>query len=324
MDVGVGSIVRVPLGGRRVRGWVVGTGEAPREGLRALLGRSGALNVFDEALLRTLRWAAAHYVAPVAALLAKAAPPNLPTRVRPGDVDDVVVGGPSPLPDVSAAAAEGRRSRAHAVVGRIDDPGYLAALAAPVVAAGRSVVVVAPTADESETLADGLAASFGARVLQGGSHRAAKDVTRDWSVAASHPGRIVVGTRDVASWPVAGLGLAVVPGEGRRGMKDKATPTTHAADLLVRRAAVERFSLVTGDLVPTTTTVSRGPVIVDAAPGRPWGLVEIVDRNDDPPGSGLLAGRTRQAVAATVRDGGSVLLFTTRRGGAVRCVRCRT
>jgi primosomal protein N' (replication factor Y) len=95
-------------------------------------------------------------------------------------------------------------------------------------------------------------------------------------------------------------------------------------DVLARRAGVERFTLVTADVVPTASTISRGPVLASVPPGRPWGLVEVVDRNDDPPGSGLLPERTRQAVAAVARGGGRVLLFTTRRGGAVRCVRCRT
>ncbi|HSG80012.1 MAG TPA: hypothetical protein VLD62_10565, partial [Acidimicrobiia bacterium] len=324
VEVDVGSIVRVPLGGRRVRGWVVGTGAPRRPGLRRLLGRSGDLPVFDARLLQTLRWAAAHYVAPLAALLSKAGPPNLPKRRAAPRFPDIPDPGPSPLPEITDAASGGGRLRAHAVVGDLRDPAALAALTAGVLVAGRSVLLVAPTVVEAGAIAASLGERLPGRVLVGGSDRAAADATRDWSLAAGHPGHVVVGTREVAFWPVSGLALAVVLGEGRRGMKDKATPTTHAVDVLARRAGVERFTLVTADLVPTATTIARGPVAVAVPGGRPWGLVEVVDRNDDPPGSGLLSDRTRQAVSAVVRDGGRVLLFTTRRGGAARCVRCRT
>ena len=324
VDVNVGSIVRIPLGGRRVRGWVVAVGERPRARLRRLFGRSGDLDVFDEAQLRTLRWAAAHYVAPLSTLLSKPAPPNVPKRRAAPTLAELPPVGPSPLADVTAAAVAGRRARVHAVVGDVGDPTWLRSVTSPILAAGRSVMVIASTAAEADHLASELEASFGSRVLRGGSARPAAEVTRDWSVAANHPGHIVVGTREVAFWPVAALSLAVVAGDGRRGMKDKATPTTHARDVLARRAAIERFSLVVGDVVPTTTTMSRGPVVVEQRPNRPWGLVEVVDRNDDPPGSGLLSERTRQAIGSVARRGGSVLVFTTRRGGAVRCVRCRT
>jgi hypothetical protein len=57
LDAPVGAIVRVPLGGRRVRGWVVGTGEPSKPGLRPILSVSGDVPAFDRALLRW-RWAA--------------------------------------------------------------------------------------------------------------------------------------------------------------------------------------------------------------------------------------------------------------------------
>jgi hypothetical protein len=56
VEVEVGAVVRIPLGGRRVRGYVVAMGEAPRPGLRPLLSRSGDLPVFDRGLLEVMRW----------------------------------------------------------------------------------------------------------------------------------------------------------------------------------------------------------------------------------------------------------------------------
>jgi len=59
MAVEVGSLVRVPLGGRRVRGWVVAVGEPPRPRLRPLLAVSGNLAVFDAAASSPLPFAEA-------------------------------------------------------------------------------------------------------------------------------------------------------------------------------------------------------------------------------------------------------------------------
>ena len=67
-DLGVGSIVRIPLSGRRVRGWVVQVAERDESKLKDIAGISGILPVCDTDLLEGLLWAARHYVAPVSAL----------------------------------------------------------------------------------------------------------------------------------------------------------------------------------------------------------------------------------------------------------------
>ena len=301
MSVGVGSLVRVPLGGRRVRGWVVAVGESPRAGLRPILAVSGNLAVFDLPLLGVLRWAAMHYVAPLAAMLAKTTPPNLPRGER----------------SVSHGGADRRRPRLVVGPGPWED--VIATAAAPVLAVGRSVVVVAGTVPEAVALAEGLGSRLGLAVQAASSSLGGAELTACWVRAATEPGSLVVGTREVAAWPVAAPGLAVVVGEGRRGMKDKATPTVHARDLLLRRAAVQRFGVMLTENVPTAEALSRAGSVELAA--RPWGLVDVVDRRADPPGTGLIAGDT----AAALRSVGDrrVLLFTHRRTAAQRCVKCR-
>ena len=301
MDVEVGAVVRVPLGGRRVRGWVVAVGEPPRPRLRPILARSGDLPVFDAALLGVLRWAAIHYVAPLAAVLAKTTPPNLPRGVR------------APVP-----ARAGHR-RARLLVG--PGPGYeaIAAAIAPVAAAGRSTIVVAATVPEAEATAAALSARLGIEVPAVSSQRGGAAATAAWVRLATEPGMVVAGTRELAAWPMAAPGLAVLVGEGRRGMKDKATPTIHARELLLRRAAAERFSVVMTELVPTAEALSRSGSV--EALGRPWGLVDLVDRRPDQPGSGLIAAATAAVLRAV--GGRRVLLFTHRRTAAQRCVRCR-
>ena len=320
VEVEVGALVRVPLGGRRVPGFVVAMGEAERPGLRRLLGRRGDLPVFGRGLLEVMRWAAIHYVAPLPVVLGKGAPLNLPRRREEPGLPPVPVLGASPLPEVSAAGAAGGHVGARYLLGAGPWGGPLACLAAPVLAAGHSALVVVASVAEAGRLAAELAAEFGDRVVLG-SEEGGAAATAAWE-AMTHPGRLLVGTRETAFWPVASLGLACVVEEGRRGMKDRATPTTHVRDVLWRRSAVERFPLVLCGAVPTTEALHRAPAFSRVG-GRLWGLVEVADRGEEPPGGGLIGRRARRALQAVAGAGGRAFLLADRRVPALRCVGCR-
>jgi primosomal protein N' (replication factor Y) len=324
-DVTVGKVVRVPLGGRRVRGYVVEAGErTPQRRLKDVAAVSGDLAVFDRRLLETLRWAAIHYVAPLPVLLGRAAPPNLPRRrttppYTPAPLLD------SPLPQVSTAAARGDRLGVQYLLGTGPWDGVAAGLAAEVVAAERSVMVVLPTAIEASAMQERLLATFGSRVVGAWSARSAKEVTAAWVQAATAPGTLLVGTPEVMFWPVASLALAFVVEEGRRGMKGRQTPTLHVREVLRRRATIERFGLVYAGPVPTVEVIGAGGRVHH--PGRRvWPLVEVVDRGEEPPGRGVIADRTRQAIRSVAGRGGQVFVLVNRRGyaPAFRCTTCRT
>ena len=106
-DVSIGSIVRVPLGGRRVRGYVTGTRRGDASNLKPLLRVSAPVPVFDSRLLETLRGLAVYYVAPQAVILAKAAPPNLPRPMSGPKLRRLDPVRSGVLPDLVAALAQG-------------------------------------------------------------------------------------------------------------------------------------------------------------------------------------------------------------------------
>jgi len=196
----------------------------------------------------------------------------------------------------------------------------LAGLIAPVLAAGRSAVVVVASVAEAGRLAARLVGDFGERVVLG-SEEGGAALTAAWE-AMAYPGRLLVGTREAAFWPVASLGLACALEEGRRGMKDRATPTTHVREVLWRRSAVERFPLVLCGAVPTTEALHRGPALTRVG-GRLWGLVEVADRGEEPPGGGLIGQRARRALQAVAGAGGRAFVLADRRVPALRCAGCR-
>lgn len=320
-SVQVGSVVRVPLSGRRIKGYVVQLGgERSGTALKGIAAVSGDLPVFDRRLLEALNWAALHYVAPVSVLLERAAPPNVPRGVPTAEV----VSSPSdvghPLAAIAAEAVEGRRRPPAALVGRWHDLDWLSSLL-PVTTAGRSCLLVAATETEARQVAGAATQRGVPTVLAAGE--ADRELTAAWGHAQQR-GRVVVGTPRVAAWKVAGLALAMVLEEGRRAMKDRQTPTLHVRELLMTRARVEGFSLVFHGPTPSLEVLAAGTELIQAG-GRPWPLVEVVDRNQDPPGSGLLAERTVAALRAVTERGGSAFLFTHRRAAdaSMRCVRCR-
>ena len=328
-QVAVGSLVRVPLAGRRVRGYVVelarpdesaGEGLPPR--LKDIRTVSSEIPVFTEAMIPALRWAASHYVAPLAAVLARTGPPNLPkppaVRSLPG-----VPPARGPAPGLSKAAASGGAPRRVQVVAGSDWAGLIRGIITAPVRAERSVLIVAPTAVEAARLGERLEADFGRRLIVVADLEDAA-VTSAWSLAATRAGLVVVGTLRVGWWPVRRLSMIVLVDDGRRGMKERRTPTVAVRDLAGARSHAEGLQLVLLGRVPTVGTLQDGLETV-RVPGRLWAPVEIVDRGDDPPGGGVLAARARLAIAATVKRGGRVLAFTHRRGyaPAARCGRCR-
>ncbi len=315
-------MVRVPLGGRKARGYVVELAADRGGSLKDLGAVSGGAPVFDANLLKALQWAAVHYVAPVSILLDRSTPPNLPKK-KAAELDGTVAEKPiaHPLTSVALAVAQGKRRPVAAIVAGSKSTDWLWTLA-PVLNAGKSVMVIAATTTEVETLAVPAEAAFGDRVVAVAGE-APSEVTRSWEEAQG-PGRLVIGTPRVATWLVAGLALAVVIEEGRRAMKDRQTPTIHVRDIMTTRSRVEGFAVVFIGPTPSLEVLAAGSEVSRATP-RAWPLVEVVDRTQDPPGAGFLSERTISALRAVVRAGRRSFVFTHVRAAeaSMRCTKCR-
>ncbi len=299
-------------------------GHGPVAGLKPVVSISGDYPIFDEKLLQTLRWSALHYVAPLAVLLGRAAPPNLPRGKGspPGDDPADLV---SPLGELSVAAAAGAHVRPQCLVASGAHAERVAGLASAPVRAGRNVAVVAPTYEEALDLAGSLEDWYGDRVILVSSSIPAKQTTKAWVAANNFGGHVVVGTPELVLWPLGPPALWVIVEEARRAMKSKQTPTLQVSSLVRRRAMVERSTAVFLGAVPALETLARGAGVSEPA-GRVWPLVEILDRREDPPGGRVISTRGIQAIAQTVKRSGRVFVFVSRRGyaPAFRCVRCRT
>lgn len=320
-DLFVGSIVRVPLSGRRVRGWVVELSDDREGQLKDIAGISGSAPVFDAGLLKSLIWTARHYVAPVSTLLGRSSPPNLPRQIPdPLPVSDAS-GGRHPIVEVAEKSASGRRNPVAAVIGNWRRFDWLDGIG-PALSAGGSVLVVAATTAEVVQI-EGEAANHWGDLVVGVTGEDDRKDTKVWEAAQSPP-RLVVGTPKTAAWHVERMSMAIVLEEGRRAMKDRQTPTVHVREILRTRSRLEGFNLVFFGPTPSVELLSAGAEVIHTA-NRAWPLVEVVDRSEDMPGAGFISDRALAAIGGMAKTGRRVFVFTHRRVGfaSMRCTRCR-
>lgn len=331
--VGVGSIVEVDLGSRRVRGWVVDVGvEAPAQTRLRPIRRVRSAGPPPDVVALT-HWGAWRFAGARSALLTTASPG---VRVNPA-----ISGGlPDPgIPDTGipdqAGSDPAAAERQLGVALGLDATGVFTRPvsvlrcpplwdATPVLAAAASlgpIVVVAPTVSVASKALGSLAAA-GHRVVS---------TPGGWE-AARTGGVSVVGTRGAVWAPCAQLAAVVVLDEHDEAHHQQHTPTWHSRTVAIERAARAGVPCLLVSPTPTLEALDAGVLV---APGRAaersgWPTVEVVDQRYADP---LLPGLLSERLAEVVREGGSVLCVLNRRGRArmlacggcnevVRCESC--
>lgn len=312
MPISIGTKVRVRVSGRRLAGYVTATFPAPSD--RKLLpidSITGSAPVFDESLLEVCRQMAVHYVAPLSTLLKRTSPPNAPRRITTHDTPPVDHGHPARnrsriIYTVSAAPHHG------AVVEAINRS-----------RGGSALAVVVPSVQEAEELAVYLEQLHPGCVRVATSSMSAKEVTASWAAASQDPSTILVGTREITLWKLAGGGSWIIVEEGRRVMKSPSTPTLHVREVAACRRRIEGGGLSMIGPVPTLETVAMG-ARVERPQGREWPLVEVSNRSEDPPGPALITERTRRALLGMVRARTPSFVLVAARGyaPAFLCTQC--
>ena len=288
-------------------GWVVEMAEGREGRLKDIAGVSGAQPVFTPDLLKTLNWAAGHYVAPVSVLLARATPPNLPKKTGPLDSDPSEIESDHPLAEVAKSVAKGTRRPTQVIVGPWQKLEWVSSLAS-IVKAGRSVSVVAASAAEVNRIVDVARPTLGeALVTMGGDDDAS--LTRSWE-QSQQPGRVIIGTPRISIWQIRALGLIVVLEEARRAMKDRQTPTLHVREIVRSRSRLEEVTAVFFGPTPSVEVLASG-AHVSRVGRRAWPLVEVIDRSDEAPRKSLLSESVIAALRGNQNRGGDAFVLTS-------------
>ncbi len=318
--VRVGTIVRVPLHGRRVRGWVVADDVEPETEAGRLLPLAKVTSAGPPTeIVELCAWAAWRFAGPVPALLAAASPPNAVAAGNEPEVSAAVFPPAAALPDVvvdararpcAAVAWPPATDRRELVLGLLASEG--------------STIVVLPATGRVPLLVRQLEREGRTPVVL---HSDLPDAerTRMWDRARAGA-CVVVGGRLAVFAPVPDLSALIVLDEGDEALKEERTPAWNAREVAVERA---RRAGVRVTLVAPAPSL-EAEVHAGAAPLRPlrgleragWPTLEAVDLRDEQPGRSLLTSRLATALRDAVEDGRAVCVLN--RKGRARLLVCRT
>lgn len=325
--VALGTIVRVSLHGRRVRGWVVATDVEAVAGRRlAPLSRVTGLGPAPE-LLELAEWAAWRWAGRQVHFLRAASPRTavlgLP-EPRPRSAP-----APTPGPSWVAELAAQGLARGHALL-RLPPATDALGVIDAAVRLGPTLVVV-PSLNQVTDIADRLRA---------GGHDVAV-VPEGWARAATGAG-VVVGSRAAAWAPMVDLAVAVVLDEHDEAHQSEAAPTWHGRDVLAERARRAGARCLWVSPCPSLEALASAPLLSPsrADERRGWPVVDVIDRRREEPlraglysprlvellrraAAGAEAGSGPRAVCVLNRKGRFAQLVCTGCGELARCGRCQ-
>jgi len=320
-EVGLGTVVRVPLHGRRVRGWVVGLDAPPPAGvtLRAVLEVVSIGPAPDVVALA--RFGAWRYAGRLRPFLVAASAPRLVTALpaAPPRGGARAAAPPEVAGGAGAAVAEATRlalGRPRSVI-RLPPAGSRLALVETALAelSGRgAVLVLVPERRDAETLTRRLAAKGHGVALQ----------PDGWAQAAAGA-PVVVGTRAAALAPVRGLGGVVVLDAHAEALVETRAPTWNAWVLAAERAARAGAPCLLASACPSLEQLDWGEVVAlpRAAERAGWAPLEVLDRRRDDPRSGLYSERLAPLVrAARAEEPARQVICVLNRTGRARLLAC--
>ncbi len=293
-SVRVGSVVRIDLHGRRVRGWVVaeGAGSTKTVDLKPIAKVSPGF--VDPELLDLSSWAAWRWAGKRRSFLTTATSPSFRSPVSPQQ--GVVREATPQWVDAALAIRRAVVRLAPAV-----DPWPLVEAAAE----RGPALVLAPSVARVERM----------------SRRLARSGIRN----------VVVGTRASAWAPCSGLRTVVVLDAHDEVYVEERAPTWSAATVAAERAARASAPCVFVSATPTLEHLAWGELVETDRPTERsgWAKLEVIDRRGDDPRTGLWSTRVvdvarspGRVVCILNRTGRAKLLACNKCGAVATCERC--
>ena len=340
--VGVGTMLVVPFGRRRLLGVVVGLASASEVPRERLLEPLRALEPgLPAELVALARWVAAEYCSTFARALGLVLPPGAAKRLsgrkrratkphRSRAVGSAPAQPPSLGEDQRAAlepllaalrGGEVRRALLHGVTGSGKTEVYLR-VAQEALAQGRSAIVMVPEIALTPQIVARFEARFGETVAVLHSRMTPGQRYEQWRRLREGEARVCVGPRSAVFAPVSDLGLIVIDEEHDSSYKHEGDPRYDAREVAAERAARCGALLLAGSATPRPESVHRMPVLdlprrVD---GRPLPPVEVLDMRGQRAG---LHPATADALAG-LRDGGGKAIVLLNRRGWSNFLSCRS
>lgn len=332
-QLSIGSLVRVPFGGRTVRAVVVEPeGEPEQETLLDVKALIVEEPLTPPPLDRLFAWVAGRYVTPRSICLTRSIPPRVRVKVPPAEQ---LRPGPAPSAlgglqggDSLLAAIAGGDTGTWVVrpIASQDRGPLIAELVGAAAGTGGAALVLVPEVRYGAPTLDALARHWpeAARV---DSAETDADRARAWLRLARGHG-LGLGGRAAVMAPAAALRLIVVDEEHHHSYKEDRSPRYDARVVAVERARLQGAICVFVSATPSLQAGRRAatrewgsvlPARADRRAARP--VVEIADKPEDRALSPLL----HERMADALREGRRVALLVPRRGFArsLWCAVCR-
>ncbi len=327
-DVRTGGIVRVPLHGRRVHGWVLDPDVERAETAPQLLQPLAALVSAGPPadLVALAQWAAWRFAGPIVTFLRAASPANVVPPGADPPLETAVYPEAPPTgrgADVAARMIEDVAGHPRALV--VWPPvAPVDGLVRSLLASEGSTLVIDPDRGRASRLAAACRDDGREVVVVDGE---APDAERTASWARSRAGACVVFGGRAAVWaPVPDLAAVVVVDEADEALEDERAPTWHAREVAVERARRAGARVVMVTPAPTVEAVVTAELVCSPSPAflrEHWPRLEVVDPRDGAPGERLLSAPLADALHRAL-DGGSRAVCVLNRKGRARLLACAT
>ena len=260
-EIEPGQVVRVRLGGRRVRGVVSAVGVPPPPGIELSQVEEVAERI-PAPLVELALWLSAYYGSTpgrALALAAPASPKRRGERARPLEREALVA---ERAPEKLTQSQERAVAR---IVQSLDEGGspfllygatgsgktevYLRACAAAL-ERGKGAIVLVPEISLTPQTLGRFRQRFGEEIAVLHSRLTVAERRDERERIASGQARVVIGARSAVFAPVAGLGLIVCDEEHDSSFKQESDPRYDARTVAVKRAALEGAVAVFGSATP--------------------------------------------------------------------------
>jgi primosomal protein N' (replication factor Y) (superfamily II helicase) len=343
----LGSLVQVPFRNRATYAFVLGFPTETTVAASRLKSVESVLvqaPLFDEAMLRFLKWVSEYYCSPLGEVLATAFPKDYwkssakPRKAKAGATDAVQGLVPSnterpKLTDEQRTALaqildpkESRPVLLHGVTGSGKTEVYMGVLDS-VLQQGKGAIILVPEIALTPQLLGRFSARFPGQVAVLHSDLTPKERFQQWEKVQSGTARIVIGARSAVFAPVKSLGLIVVDEEHESTFKQEDSLRYHGRDVAIVRGHMEKARVLLGSATPSLESYSKAQsgkycyvTLKQRVHQRAMPQTHFVDLKDPSllysPETPWLTHFLLEKLQKTLKDGQQSLLYLNRLGFA--------
>lgn len=276
-DLKAGSIVEVPLGTKKTHAFVVGFPDGtsvPDHKLKEVSQIIQPNSMFDENMLKLLKWTSEYYCHPLGEVFDAAIPKlqvkakkSKPRQSKTPSIDFGLLGKEASEKPVLTAEqeavlkhlldpAEVRPFLLHGVTGSGKTEIYLRVVE-EVLKEGKGAIILVPEIALTPQLMGRFAARFPDQVAVLHSELTPRERALQWERVQRGEAKVVVGARSAIFAPVQRLGLIVVDEEQEGSFKQEDSLRYNARDLAVVRGSFEKAKVILGSATPSLESYSN-------------------------------------------------------------------